>query len=168
LGSFAAQELEMLEERKRRLQGQRWGTNEVELTDVRFLDAEGNEAPYFITGEPLRVQMSYRAHKRIESPVFGMAFYAGDGRWINGSNTMTSDQDIDWVEGEGQVTYCVDSLPLLQGGYLFSAVIYDHSRTVPRAYDHLDKAFLLEVQRGEVKETLGMMYIPCRWEHQRA
>jgi len=168
LAGFSAEDQEIVEGRRRRIRGQRWGTKEIELVDVRFLDGQGRERSSFVTGEPFRVQMSYVAHKRIANPVFGMAFHSGEGAWINGSNTMTSGQDIDWVEGSGRVTYCVDSLPLLKGSYLFTAVVYDHSRSIPRAYDHLDKAFLVQVQPSEqIRETLGMMYIPCRWEHER-
>jgi lipopolysaccharide transport system ATP-binding protein len=169
LSGFSEENLEFLGEHKRRAHVQRWGTKEVELTDVRFLNREGREQPYFASGEPLCVEMHYKAHKRIKSPVFGMAFHAGDGTWINGSNTMTSGQEIDWVQGKGKVTYCIDSLPLLQGSYLFTAVVYDHSRSIPRAYDHWDKAFLLQVRNSEtVRERLGMIYIPCRWQHDRA
>jgi lipopolysaccharide transport system ATP-binding protein len=151
-----------------RLRGQRWGTKEVEITDVHFLDGRGQERTTFATGEPIRVRMEYLAHKRVRAPVFGMALHSGDGAWINGSNTKTSGQDVDWVEGRGQVTYCIDSLPLLQGTYLFTAAVHDLSKTVPYTYDHLDKAFLIQVQASEqVRETLGMFHIPCRWEHQR-
>ncbi len=148
--------------------GQRWGTGEIEITAVRFLDGNGNEKKCFVTGESLHVQMSYVAHKRIKSPVFGMAFYSSEGAWINGSNTDTSEYDVGWVEGEGQVTYRLDRLSLLEGRYLFSAVVYDFSGRVPQAYDHLDKSFVVQVRRSkEIKETLGMIHMPCRWEHER-
>ncbi len=157
-----------LSARRQRVRGQRWGTKEVELLDVRFVDAAGQEKQIFATGEPLQVRMRYIAHRRVRQPVFGMAFHSGDGAWINGSNTMTSGQDVDWVEGQGEVAYCVDSLPLLQGSYLFTAVIYDHTRAIPKAYDHWDKAFLVQVRSSATaKETLGMFYIPCYWEHRR-
>ncbi len=148
--------------------GQRWGTREVEITKVRFLGVDGQEKSCFVTGEPLQVQIYYIAHRRIKDPVFGMAFHSSEGAWINGSNTRTSDYRIDWVEGEGVVTYRLDSLPLLEGSYLFTAVVYDFDGQVPRAYDHLDKAFVIQVRPGsKVKETLGMIYIPCQWEHER-
>jgi len=160
--------VQSLSTRRQRVRGQRWGTKEVELTDVRIVDGDGQAKQVFATGEPLQVRMRYIAHKRVRQPVFGMAFHSGDGAWINGSNTMTSGQDVDWVEGAGEVTYCVDSLPLLQGSYLFTAVIYDHSKSIPRAYDHWDKAFLVQVRSSDtVKETLGMFHIPCYWEHRR-
>jgi ABC-type glutathione transport system ATPase component len=94
LRGFADGELDHPGREKRLARGQRWGSGEIELTDVRFLDASGMEKTCFVTGEPLRVEMSYLAHKRIKSPVFGMAFHSSEGAWINGSNTHTSDYDV--------------------------------------------------------------------------
>lgn len=166
LRGFADSELDDLRRGKRLVRGQRWGSGEVELIDVRFLDQEGREKSVFVTGERLRVEMRYVAHKRVQEPVFGMAFHSSEGAWINGSNTRTSGHTIDWVEGEGVVTYCLESLPLLEGSYLFTATVYDFSGEVPRAYDHLDRTRVLQVQRGsQTKETLGMVFIPCSWEH---
>jgi len=168
LSGLPDENLNVSRRRKKLAYGQRWGTGEIELTDVRFLDANGAEKARFVTGEPLQVQICYAAHKRIKSPVFGMAFHSGGGAWINGSNTSTSGYDIEWVEGEGQITYCIDSLPLLEGNYFFTATVYDYSGQIHQAYDHLDRAFLVRVRRSsQVQETLGMIYIPCRWEHKR-
>lgn len=168
LRGFSDTDLSTLRKQNGLARGQRWGTGEVEITSVRFLDGDGHERNYFVTGEPFRVAISYIAHKRIKSPVFGMGFYSSDGTWINGSNTSTSRYEIDWVEGSGSIMYCQDQLPLLEGSYLFSATAYDFSGDVPHAYDHLDKAFAFQIRPSpEIEETLGLVYMPCHWEHRR-
>jgi lipopolysaccharide transport system ATP-binding protein len=168
LRGFADGELEHPHKANKLTRGQRWGTGEIELQEVQFLDAQGNEKHCYKTGEPLQVRMHYFARKRVKNPVFGMAFHSSQGAWINGSNTDTSGYHINWVEGHGSVTYHLDSLPLLEGSYLFTATAYDFGGRVPQAYDHLDKAFVVQVQcDGLTKETLGMVYMPCSWEHKR-
>jgi hypothetical protein len=168
LRGFADGELDRLSQGHKLARGQRWGTGEIELTDVRFLDRNGAERTWFVTGEPLYVEMHYVAHRRIKNPVFGMAFHSSEGAWINGSNTDTSGYDVGWVEGEGRIAYCLEELPLLEGTYLFTAVVYDFGGKAPKAYDHWDKAFLVQMRGSEqIKETLGMVYLPCRWEHER-
>jgi hypothetical protein len=166
LRGFADEELDVPQRRQRITRGQRWGSGEIQFTDVKFLDEHGIEKNCFVTGEPLVVEMRYTAHRRINNPVFGMAFHSSEGAWINGSNTESSGCGVDWVEGEGKVMYYVEHLPLLEGNYLFTAAVYDYSQQVHQAYDHLDRAFLVQVQCGQgVGEPLGMVYIPCRWEH---
>jgi lipopolysaccharide transport system ATP-binding protein len=167
LRGFADGELAQIERGKKLSRGQRWGSGEIEITDVRFLDAKGREQTCFVTGEPLQVEMHYVAYKRVENPVFGMALYAGDGTWINGSNTYSAGCDLGWVEGRGKVLYGVEALPLLEGSYLFSATAYDYRSVVHRAYDHLDKAFVIQLRRSEeIRESLGLVHFDCRWTHE--
>jgi len=139
----------------------RWGSGEVEITRVEFLDGRGNPCHIFRTGERMLARIHYLAHRRIERPVFGVAIYRSDGVHVNGPNTRTSDYQIDYIEGEGSIDYIVDSLPLLEGEYQFSAAVYDYSCTHP--YDHHERMYSFEVRRGWVKDAYGVFYIPCEW-----
>lgn len=143
----------------------RWGTREVEIVAVRFLDTEGEERSLFETGEKMVARIEYEAHTRVERPVFGVAIYRNDGLQVNGPNTKASDFPIPWLEGKGQVHYVIDALPLLEGTYEFSASVYDHY--LAHAYDHHHRLYSFGVKRGGTTETQGFFYIPSRWEHRR-
>lgn len=141
----------------------RWGSGEIEITDVRFLDAEGRERRAFKTGERMVVRLGYHAHTEVKQPVFGVAIYGSGGVHINGPNTKFSDYAVESVKGPGEIDYIVDMLPLLEGTYELSAVVYDHDCL--HAYDHHHRVYSFVVQRGAVKERYGMIYIPCQWRH---
>jgi len=141
----------------------RWGSGEAEIVEVKFLDAQGKECDLFTTGQMMRVKIGYRAHKTIRKPVFGVAIYTSDGIHINGPNTRTSGYDIDHIEGEGEVEFVIDHLPLLRGEYDFTAAIYDHNSIHP--FDHHHRMYSFKVDTGAVKESEGTVYIPCRWIH---
>ena len=145
-------------------QGQegRWGTGEAAITGVTFLNAAGKEAHVFFTGQPMRVRIGYRVTGRIEEPMIGVAIYRSDGIHVNGPNTRLSGYDIPYIEGEGAVDYVIDSLALLEGSYDFSAAIYDAECVHP--YDHQHRAFKFLAQRGRVKESYGLVYVPSHWE----
>jgi len=143
--------------------GERWGSGEVEIIDVRFLDREGRERHVFRTGEPMIACIRYVAHQRIRRPVFGVAIHRSDGVHVNGPNTKFAGYPIDAIEGEGEIRYIIESLPLLEGTYQFSATCYDYDCVHP--YDHHHRMYTFRVQRGEVREEFGMFYIPSRWEH---
>jgi len=144
----------------------RWGTREVEIVNVRFLNSRGDERSVFETGERMVARIEYEAHTKVERPVFGVAIYRSDGLQVNGPNTKASDFPIPWVEGKGQVDYVIDSLPLLVGTYRFSASVYDHH--LFHAYDHHHLLYSFQVKRGKAAETHGLFYIPSRWEHRQA
>jgi len=139
----------------------RWGSREVEITRVEFLDGRGNPCDTFRTGERMLARIHYRARQRIERPVFGVAIHHSDGVHVNGPNTKASDYEIDYIEGEGSIDYVVESLPLLEGEYQFSAAVYDYSCTHP--YDHHERMYSFEVRQGRVKDAYGVFYIPCEW-----
>ena len=140
----------------------RWGTREIEITGVRFYNAQGQETHRFATGEQLEARIGYRAHARVEQPLFGIAIYRSDGLHIAGPNIKTSEYDIPYVEGEGEVSLFIDPLPLLKGYYELTAAVHDYDGV--RTYDHHDRAYVFEVDRGTVQQTLGSFYIPIRWQ----
>lgn len=141
----------------------RWGTREVEITKVEFFDGEGLTSTVFDTGDPMTVRLHYRARKRVERPVFGIAIHRNDNLHINGPNTKTSNYPIEYVEGCGAIDFLVDSLPLLEGKYLFSAAVYDYSCTHP--YDHHDRLYPFSVQPKTLSQRFGIFHIPARWRH---
>lgn len=149
-------------ETKEILTQDRWGLGTVEIIEVKFFAKDGDERHVFRNGEPLIVQMKYFAKTKIEKPVFGIAIHRNDGVLITGPNTKSHNNVIDSIEGEGTVRYIIDSLPLLNGTYLFTAAVYDFACVNP--YDHHEKRFTFKVLDGEIKDY-GMLYIPCRWEY---
>ena len=139
----------------------RWGSREVEIYAVRFIDDQGCERHIFETGKPFTARLYYRAHKRIERPVFGLAIHRADGLPLAGPNTLTSNFPIESVEGSGYVDYRVESLPLLEGSYDLSVSVYDHALAHP--YDHQYRLHPFKVQSRTIHEVLGFVYIPCTW-----
>lgn len=142
---------------------ERWGTGEARVMNVSFLDGDGKEAHVFYTGKPMTARISYRATQRVDRPVFGVAIHRSDGLHVNGPNTRFSGFDISHIEGDGEVDYVIESLPLLQGSYDFSAAIYDYEGV--HAYDHQHRAYKFLVQGGPVRESYGVVYMPSHWEH---
>jgi ABC-type polysaccharide/polyol phosphate transport system ATPase subunit len=140
----------------------RWGSKEVEITHVTFLDDKGNETNFIKCGERFQVRIHYNSHSKVEKPVFGIAIYSDQGVHITGPNTKKHGFFIDALEGEGMVEYEVESLPLLPGTYLFSAAVYDMSMLQP--YDHWEQHWKFHVIESEtVADRYGLITIPSQW-----
>jgi lipopolysaccharide transport system ATP-binding protein len=141
----------------------RWGTREAEIVNVRFLDREGHERLLLATGEPMTIVIEYLAHRRIDAPVFGVAFHRNDGLHMHGMNTALARFDIPFIEGRGEVRYITDILPLLEGTYYLSVAVHNTAENV--AYDYQDFSYKFGVHLGPVSQRFGTIYIPARWEH---
>ncbi len=149
----------------RPVEASRWGTREVELLTVEFLDAEGQRRDAFSTGETFIARLHYHAHHRLERPMFGIAIHDEKGAHVTGPNTVYAGFDIPEVYGHGWVDYIVDDLPLLAGAYLFTAAIYDFWET--GAYDHHDKYYSFRVRTG-ADERYGLVRLGGYWSHHGA
>jgi len=146
----------------RKRDSRRWGSGEVQIVGVRLLDGDGREKQQFHVGESLTVEMRYRAEKRVDRPVFGLAVHKSDGTHITGPNTQFAGCEIPWLEGEGVVTYRVESLPLLEGLYQLSLAARDWNDT--RMYDYHDRLYPFRVAASG--EQYGIVTLNGLWKCQ--
>ncbi len=137
-----------------------YGSREVSIANVRFLDAAGRETGAMTTGQPMTVEISYQAGHRIERPVFGFSIKTGNGMFVFGSNTQLAGSRIEAIEGAGRVLLHFDALSLMQGNFFLSVSIHswDHAVQYHRREDWYP--FVVKNPTG----ALGLFYINTRWE----
>ncbi len=144
----------------------RWGTQQIEITDVCLLDETGQETTILRNGEPMTVEIHYHAHEPIEDPEFGLAIHRQDGVHVNGPNNRTGGLKLGIVQGQGVIRYEVAALPLLPAGYQLTAAVHDSVE--PIAYDYHEQAYRFEVIAGESAEKNGVVAIPAAWHWEPA
>ncbi|HID88656.1 MAG TPA: ABC transporter ATP-binding protein [Anaerolineae bacterium] len=138
----------------------RWGSGRVRITAVRLLDGKGQERQQFRVGEPLTVEIRYRAMERVERPVFGLAIHRSDGVHITGPNTRFAGYEIPWVEGEGRVQYVVPALPILEGFYYLSVSVHKWDDT--EMYDYHDRLYPFQCLSSG-GERYGIVTLQGKW-----
>ncbi len=142
----------------------RWGTGKIRITQVRLLDGAERERQHFQVGEPLVVEIRYRAPERVERPVFGLAIHRSDGIHITGPNTQFGGLEIPAVEGEGTIIYTIPALSLLEGLYFISVSAHNWEDT--EMYDYHDRMYSFWVLPGE-GEQYGLVSLWGRWSWNR-
>ena len=147
---------EYMREKSRRAE---WGTKEVVITRVEFLDAAGQPQTKFRWNGPLQARIHYQASRRIEHPVFGFAIATDQGLLVNGNNTQIERFDIPFVEGEGSLVLQFDHIAMGRGSYLFSFSV--HSADHKTNYHRLDNCFPVKIEGDHQFE--GACCLPCRW-----
>lgn len=141
----------------------RWGTKEVEITNVSFYDKEEQIVNgIFRTNEGFIARIEFIAHRKVNQPVFGIAIFSEDGTYINGSNTKVNNYYIPAIEGKGVIEYFVEVLPLLQGKYFFTASVSDYDIFVP--YDIWHKCLYFTIVQSEpFSGQTGTLYLANKW-----
>ena len=65
----------------------RWGSREVEITEVTLLAGDGQASFVFHSGEPIAVRVKLRAAQPVDDFVFGIGLFNADGVCCYGTNT---------------------------------------------------------------------------------
>jgi ABC-type polysaccharide/polyol phosphate transport system ATPase subunit len=142
----------------------RWGTRELEITEVQFVDRAGQISNTLTTGEPATVILRYRADRRIPSPVFGVAFHRADGLHISGTNTLLARMVLGDVQGDGEVYYRVAALPLLEGSYYLSVAAHSADNSATYDYQRMSHPFSVIRDQATTGHE-GVVHIPASWRH---
>ena len=102
----------------------RWGSREVEITDVAFLDREGQPAFVFHSGDPMSIRVKVRAAQPTNDFVFGIGLFNADGVCCYGTNTYLEEMNPERLAGDGDATFAVDGLDLVEGTYKLDVAVH--------------------------------------------
>lgn len=110
-------------------------------------------------GDPVVIRMAYEAPTRVDDVVFAINIHDQEGNLLLGANSDVLDSRIDHVEGNGEASFVLDSVPLLDGTYKVSLGIHTHDGG--REYDHREELDAFQVMHpGEV---VGLVHFPMRF-----
>ena len=102
----------------------RWGSREVEITDVAFLDREGQPSFVFHSGDPIAVRVKLRAAQPVADFVFGFGLFNADGVCCYGTNTYLEELNPERLSGEAEATFAIESLDLVEGTYKVDIAVH--------------------------------------------
>jgi ABC-type polysaccharide/polyol phosphate transport system ATPase subunit len=139
----------------------RWGTGQIGIVRVDFVNSEGRPTTSFQTGESMLVRLWYVAKSRVEEPVFGIGIHPQNGVQVCGPNTQFGGLDIPFVEGTGCVSYHIPVLPLLAGVYTVSVAAHDKSGV--HMYDYHDRLHPFNVYPSANREQFGLITLQGDW-----
>ncbi|HEY2703998.1 MAG TPA: ABC transporter ATP-binding protein [Candidatus Dormibacteraeota bacterium] len=141
--------------------GRRWGTGEVRVVDVEFLDAGGERHQMFTSGEPMTMRIHCQVNSQVEDLICGVIVHRGDGYRLAHANTFFSGLELRCPPaGERfSLDLVVDELRLLGGHYQVSVVLAAHP--VAHDYDGLEQAFDFRV--ASPAPQIGLFALGHRW-----
>jgi ABC-type polysaccharide/polyol phosphate transport system ATPase subunit len=95
----------------------RWGSREVEITEVTLHGTDSEQSHVFQSGEPMEVRLKTRAHQKVRDFVFGVGMFNADGICCYGTNTNIEQLDPLEISGDGEIQFRIESLDLVEGTY---------------------------------------------------
>ena len=95
----------------------RWGAREVEITEVTLVDHEGKPSFVFHSGDAMSIHLKVRAAQPNDDVVFGIGIFSAEGVCCYGTNTVVEEMNPARLAGEGEATFAVEGLDLVEGTY---------------------------------------------------
>jgi lipopolysaccharide transport system ATP-binding protein len=148
-----------------RLHENRFGSLDVEITDVRLLPASEIES-----GEALTVEIEYLATQLIMAPIFSVTISDEEGQICFDTSTATLGRtsevslplttSLQQIQGKGQIKLHCDRLDLNGGRYYVDIGIYEQNWAY--AYDYHWHVYPLLVRSK--MGAKGVLAPPYRWE----
>jgi ABC-type multidrug transport system ATPase subunit len=102
----------------------RWGSREVEITDVLLTGEDGERGHVFRSGEAVKIRIRLRAPIAIDDFVIGIGIFNAEGVCCYGTNTSLEDLKGERIFGDAEATFTIDSLDLVEGTYKLDVAVH--------------------------------------------
>lgn len=170
-GDVLAEYQDLMEVRKNNIRA--YGTGEVIIKEVQFLNLENKDSHIFENQGYKKVRIHYLTPHKIFKPVFVVAYYLLDGTCVTQLISSKDGFNIKEIEGEGYIDITMNPILLGRGHYLISVAIFKELNILdnvePPAYDLHDKMYEIKIEQPfGINVELGLVNHPVEWEMENA
>jgi ABC-type polysaccharide/polyol phosphate transport system ATPase subunit len=102
----------------------RWGSREIEITQVDFVGPDGQPAHVFHTGDRVDVRIRLRAPLPVDDFVVGVGLFNADGTCCYGTNTYLEELAPESIAGDTEAVFAIEALDLVEGTYKVDVAIH--------------------------------------------
>jgi ABC-type polysaccharide/polyol phosphate transport system ATPase subunit len=102
----------------------RWGSREIEITDVTLSGPDGAPGHVFQSGQPLTIRIGLRSPLAIDDFVIGIGIFNAEGVCCYGTNTSIEELKAVQIFGDAEARFTIESLDLVEGTYKLDVAVH--------------------------------------------
>ncbi len=137
----------------------RWGSQEIEIHNVKMIDKKGKEKYIYESNESFSIEFDVNARIEEDDFVFGIGIFNTEGVQCYGTNTLIEDFKSQNISGKGKIKIYVPALNLINGSYFLNVAVHKRDG-YPFDYHHFQYTFKVTSTHKDV----GITRIPHTWE----
>jgi ABC-type polysaccharide/polyol phosphate transport system ATPase subunit len=102
----------------------RWGSREIEITDVQLSGPDGTAGHVFQSGQPLTIRIVLRSPIANEDFVIGIGIFNAEGVCCYGTNTNIEELQAVRIFGDAEAAFTIENLDLVEGTYKLDVAVH--------------------------------------------
>jgi len=102
----------------------RWGSREIEITDVQLSGPDGTAGHVFQSGQPVTIRIALRSPVPNEDFVIGIGIFNAEGVCCYGTNTSLEQLQAVRIFGDAEAAFTIESLDLVEGTYKLDVAVH--------------------------------------------
>ena len=102
----------------------RWGSREIEITEVQLRGPDGQPGHVFHSGEELTISIRLRSPLENEDFVIGIGIFNAEGVCCYGTNTSIEELKAVRIFGDAEAFFSIDNLDLVEGTYKIDVAVH--------------------------------------------
>jgi hypothetical protein len=102
----------------------RWGSREIEITDVQLAGPDGAVGHVFQSGQPLNIRIALRSPIANSDFVIGIGIFNAEGVCCYGTNTNIEQLEPVQILGDAEAAFSIESLDLVEGTYKLDVAVH--------------------------------------------
>jgi lipopolysaccharide transport system ATP-binding protein len=142
-----------------RVNENRFGSLELEITDVRLLDSAGVPVTELESGDPLHIEIEYMSPRPIPGSNVAISISREDGLICCDTSTAAAGLIMPAIHGRGHIALHIDRVNLVGGQYYVNVGIYEADWSY--AYDYHWHVYPLPVRASGGGQ--GILRLSHRW-----
>jgi ABC-2 type transport system ATP-binding protein/lipopolysaccharide transport system ATP-binding protein len=136
----------------------RWGSQEIEISNVKITDKKGKECYILETDEPVTISFDISAKRQEDDFVFGIGIFNSEGILCYGTNTHLEEYKPVSIQGCGKASIQIPCLNLVNGSYFLDVAVHRQDG-FPFDYHH----FLYTFKVNSANKDAGIYRLPHQW-----
>ncbi len=102
----------------------RWGSREIEITEVQLFAPDQQPGHVFHSGDPLTIRIRLRSPVENQDFVIGVGIFNAEGVCCYGTNTSIEDLKAVRILGDAEACFSIDTLDLVEGTYKIDVAVH--------------------------------------------
>ena len=102
----------------------RWGSREIEITDVGLLGPDGAPGHVFHSGDQVTIALQLRAPLPMDDFVVGIGIFNAEGVCCYGTNTSLEQLKAVKIHGDATARFVIRTLDLVEGTYKLDVAVH--------------------------------------------